>query len=169
MYTEYREGFFRMRMPKNSPEENPSPPGRAFFLAAAAGIVGTLAIWFLFFRKKDEQPTQKGLPPAGGTSGSSSGGGGGGGSSGSSLSPADQSRLTSLGYAPVAASVLQFQQDFNTVNTKLLQMHLAPISNMSIAQDGIIGPQTREALDATIQRMNETGQVWLSLVSSANA
>lgn len=82
------------------------------------------------------------------------------------LTANDKGNLESLGYfTAVKGVVARFQRDFNGVNLWLPQ----PMLPMTLAEDGIIGPNTREAIAVAQQTQINRAEAWMDMVYESGA
>lgn len=82
------------------------------------------------------------------------------------MGDADVQNLSTLGYPLASESVFHFQQDFNLVNSYRIAVQASPILNMTLNEDGVFGPMTRQALQATADMY---GTSWPQEVAAARS
>lgn len=79
----------------------------------------------------------------------------------------DKGNLQSLGYKISATTVGDFQEDFNFVNLWWMDKYGDALVPVSLEEDGLIGPVTREAIARAQDAQNQSGTAWPDLVGQA--
>lgn len=79
----------------------------------------------------------------------------------------DKGNLQSLGYSVTNETIKQFQKDFNVTNLWFMDTKGDELLPISLMEDGLIGPNTREAIALAQTAQNKEGVNWRQLVEQA--
>jgi hypothetical protein len=80
------------------------------------------------------------------------------------VTPEDMEAFDFLEYKPGPQTVLQFQQQFNAVNTGLLEADFPELLPMTISEDNDMGPDTRAALGKAVAAVPTYKMSWPAIV-----